>query len=122
MTYSVRVPPPPDTTPPKILGGTVGHGAIDVNPGPINHDRIEIIFNEDVTGSIEIRREDNTRLDWRGTVTGKRAELHPGRELLELATTYQVIINVSDEAGNKAHFVVEFTTFLKEAERWPRRR
>ena len=125
LGYNVRVPPPPpplDTAPPEILGGNIVHGAFNVDPGPLNNDRILITFNENVTGSIELRYEDNTRVDWHGTVTGKRAELRPGRELLALAVTYKVIINVSDEAGNKAHFVVEFTTFLKEAERWPRRR
>ena len=121
LHYLVRVPPPPpppDTTSPKMLGGDVSHGAFNVDPGLLNHFGIQITFNEDVTGSVEIRREDNTRLDWRGTVSGKRARLQPGKELLKLATTYQVIINVSDEAGNGTRIVVEFTTMLKEAERW----
>ena len=118
LFYSVRVPPPPDTTPPTIRGGNLTHGALNVEPGTLNHDRIEVIFDEDVTGAIELRREDNTRLDWRGTVSGRSARLHPGRELLELATTYRIIIDVSDDAGNKARIVVEFTTKLKEAQRW----
>ena len=121
LGYNVRVPPPPppsDTAPPEILGGNIVHGAFNVDPGPLNNDRISITFNENVTGSIELRYEDNTRVDWHGTVIGKRAELRPGGELLALAVTYKVVINVSDEAGNKAHFVVEFTTKLKEAQRW----
>ena len=111
-------PPPIDTTPPRVIGGTVTHGAKNVDPVALNANRIEIIFNEEVKGLIELRLEDNTLLRWRGLVSGKRAvlELVAGQEL-KLATSYIIRIQVSDAAGNKAQFWIEFTTRLKEDKR-----
>ena len=119
LHYSIVFPPPADTTPPRITGGNVTHGAKNVRPGPLNADRIEITFNEEVKGSIELRLEDNTLLEWHGLVSGKQAVLRPvaGNELKH-ATTYVIIIKVSDDAGNRAEFKVEFTTRLKVANRW----
>ena len=111
-------PPPIDTTPPRVIGGTVTHGAQNVDPVALNANRIEIIFNEEVKGLIELRLEDSTLLRWRGLVSGKRAvlELAAGQEL-KLATSYIIRIQVSDATGNKAQFWIEFTTRLKEDKR-----
>lgn len=105
----------PDTTPPKIEGGNVSHGAKDVDPGPLNADKILITFDETVKGTAELNFEDNTSAGWQGAVTGKNAELTPvaGKELAN-SVTYVVVLNVSDAADNKAEFRVEFTTKAKE--------
>ena len=105
----------PDNTAPKITGGTVTNGAKDVDPGPLNADKIQITFDEDVTGTAELNFEDNTSAGWQGAVTGMNADLTPvaGKELAN-SVTYVVVLNVSDKAGNKASFTVEFTTKAKE--------
>lgn len=105
----------PDTAPPKITGGNVTNGAKDVDPGPLNADKIQITFDETVTGSAELNFEDNTSAGWQGTVTGQNAELTPvaGKELAN-SVTYVVVLNVTDTAGNNATFNVEFTTKAKE--------
>ena len=105
----------PDNTAPMITGGTVTHGAKDVDPGPLNADKIQITFDEEVTGTAELNFEDNTSAGWQGAVTGMNAELTPvaGKELAN-SVTYVVVLNVSDKAGNKAAFTVEFTTKAKE--------
>lgn len=105
----------PDTDPPVIEGGNVSNGAKDVDPGPLNADKILITFNETVTGTAELNFEDNTSAGWQGAVTGKNAELTPvaGKELAN-SVTYVVVLSVTDAAGNKAEFKVEFTTKAKE--------
>ena len=112
FTYTLQAP---DNDAPKITGGTVTNGAKDVDPGPINADKIQITFDEDVTGTAELNFEDNTSAGWQGAVTGMNAELTPvaGKELAN-SVTYVVVLNVSDKAGNKAAFMVEFTTKAKE--------
>ena len=112
FTYTLQAP---DNDAPKITGGTVTNGAKDVDPGPINADKIQITFDEDVTGTAELNFEDNTSAGWQGAVTGMNAELTPvaGKELAN-SVTYVVVLNVSDAAGNKADFKVEFTTKAKE--------
>ncbi len=112
FNYTLREP---DTVPPKITGGNVTNGAKDVDPGPLNADKIQITFDETVTGSAELNFEDNTSAGWQGTVTGQNAELTPvaGKELAN-SVTYVVVLNVTDAAGNNATFNVEFTTKAKE--------
>jgi hypothetical protein len=105
----------PDNTAPMITGGTVTHGAKDVDPGPLNADKIQITFDEDVTGTAELNFEDNTSAGWQGAVTGMNADLTPvaGKELAN-SVTYVIVLNVSDKAGNNAALTVEFTTKAKE--------
>ena len=112
FTYTLQAP---DNDAPKITGGTVTNGAKDVEPGPINADKIQITFDEDVTGTAELNFEDNTSAGWQGAVTGMNAELTPvaGKELAN-SVTYVIVLSVSDAAGNKANFKVEFTTKAKE--------
>ena len=113
LTYTLIEP---DNTPPVIAGGNVSHGAKDVDPAPLNADKIQITFDEDVTGTAELNFEDGTSAGWQGTVTGKNAELTPvaGKELAN-SVTYIVVLNVEDTAGNKANNLrVEFTTKAKE--------
>ena len=105
----------PDTAPPKITGGNVTNGAKDVDPAPLNADKIQITFDENVSGTAELNFEDNTSAGWQGAVTGMNAELTPvaGKELAN-SVTYVIVLNVTDAAGNKASFNVEFTTKAKE--------
>ena len=112
FSYTLQAP---DTDPPKITGGNVTNGAKDVDPAPLNADKIQITFDESVTGSAELNFEDNTSAGWQGAVTGMNAELTPvaGKELAN-SVTYVIVLNVSDAAGNKASFKVEFTTKAKE--------
>ena len=112
FNYTLQLP---DNTAPKITGGTVTHGAKDVDPGPLNADKIQITFDEDVTGTAELNFEDNTSAGWQGAVTGMNAELTPvaGKELAN-SVTYVIVLNVSDKAGNNAALTVEFTTKAKE--------
>ena len=112
FTYTLQAP---DNDAPKITGGTVTNGAKDVEPGPINADKIQITFDEDVTGTAELNFEDNTSAGWQGAVTGMNAELTPvaGKELAN-SVTYVIVLNVSDKAGNNAALTVEFTTKAKE--------
>ena len=107
-------PPPPDKTPPRITGGSMRHGDKNIDPGPLNADKIQFMFDEEVRGIIELRLEDNTLLGWQGFVAGKEAVLTPVRnQELKHATTYIVIILVADRAGNKVEYMIEFTTRIK---------
>ena len=47
----------PDTTPPRITGGTVSDGDEDVDPAEINDSGIEITFSEGVSGNIVLQTE-----------------------------------------------------------------
>ena len=49
--YTVRVP---DTTPPRITGGTIVDGTVDVDPAPINVSGFRFDFDEPVTGTIKL--------------------------------------------------------------------
>lgn len=112
LTYTLQAP---DNDPPTITGGNVTNGAKDVDPGPLNADKIQITFNEAVTGTAALNFEDNTSAGWQGQVSGQNAELTPvaGKELAN-SVTYVVVLEVMDAAGNKASHKVEFTTKAKE--------
>lgn len=105
----------PDYTTPWITGGTVTDGAKNVDPRPINADKIKITFNENVAGTVKLNYEDNTSTGWQGRVRGKTAELTPvrGKEL-DFATTYVIVLKVVDAARNKAEYKIKFTTKARE--------
>lgn len=103
---------PPDTDPPTITGGTVKDGDKDVNHNAINAEaRIELTFNEDVTGHVALQTQDGEDVGWIGTIKWSEAtlELVKGEELT-CGTTYSVVGKVSDDAGNSADFIITFTT------------
>ena len=106
--YTVRVP---DTTPPRITGGTVADGTIDVDPAPLNAAKIEITFDEDITGSIKLTDEAGNDLNWIGNVAGSMAWVTPiaGQELAH-QTTYKIEINVADGSGNRTQVTMTFVT------------
>jgi hypothetical protein len=112
LTYTLLAP---DTKAPEITGGNVKNGDKDVEPGPLNADKIQITFNENVSGTAELNFEDGTTAGWQGVLTDANAELTPvaGKELAN-SVTYIVVLSVADAAGNKASFNIEFTTKAKE--------
>ena len=109
--YTVRVP---DTTPPRITGGTVTDGTVNVDPTPLNAARITITFDEDITGSIKLTDEAGNDLNWIGDVAGSTAWVTPiaGQELVN-ETTYKIEINVADGAGNLLETTITFVTKSK---------
>ena len=100
---------------PAITGGNVSNGDKDVDPGPLNADKIEITFDEPVSGTAVLNYEDDTSAGWRGVVSGTSAELTPvaGKELAN-SVTYKIVLDVKDGAGNILQNTVEFTTKAKE--------
>ena len=108
--YTVRVP---DTTPPRITGGTVADGTVNVDPAPLNAGGIEITFDEEVTAFIVLTDEAGVDLDWSVVVQGRTAILNlrpiTGLELVS-ETTYKIEINVQDGAGNPLQTTITFVT------------
>ena len=111
--YTVRVP---DTTPPRITGGTVADGTVDVDPASINAGGIQFDFSEDITGSIKLTDEAGADLNWFGTVWGQTATLTAvaGQEVAEQElineTTYKIEIDIDDAAGNRTQATITFVT------------
>ena len=108
--YTVRVP---DTTPPRITGGTVTDGTVNVDPAPLNAGGIEIIFDEEVTAFIILTDEAGVDLDWSVVVQGRTAtlKLRPitGLELVS-ETTYKIQIHAHDAASNPLQTTITFVT------------
>ena len=102
----------PDTDPPAVTGGTVKDGDKDVDPEAINSDaKIEIEFNEDVSGNVALQTEGGDDVGWLGKVEGNKAtlELVKGKEI-DNETTYVIAGKVSDAAGNSTDVSVTFVT------------
>lgn len=111
-SYTVR---DPDTTPPRIIRGTVKNGDLRVNPITRNTGGFRFDFNEIVTGSIKLVDDSGINLNWRASVAGRVATLAPvtGRKLRHEAT-YIIEIDVQDAAGNPNQIRIVFvTTILK---------
>ena len=106
--YTVRVP---DTTPPRITGGTVADGTVNVDPAPLNAGGFQFGFNEAVAGSIKLTDEAGADLNWIATVAGQTATLTAvaGQELVN-ETTYKIEIDVKDSAGNQTQATFTFVT------------
>ena len=106
--YTVRIP---DTTPPRITGGTVADGVVDVDPAQINAGGFRFGFNEDVAGSIKLTDEAGVNLNWISTLAGQTATLTAvaGQELVN-GTTYKIEIDVHDGAGNPLQITITFVT------------
>lgn len=105
----------PDTTAPRVTGGTLRDGDIDVDPAPINTDgKIEFIFSEEVFGNIALQTEAGDDVGWVGKVEGTTGtlELVKGRELAN-ETTYVIAGKVSDAAGNAIDVSITFVTRIK---------
>ena len=109
LTYTVRAP---DTEAPKITSSTVTDGKKDVDPEKVNSSRrLEITFNETVSGDIELQTESGNDVGWIGRVTGKKAilTLAAGKEI-DNGTTYVIKGKVSDAAGNSTDINITFST------------
>ena len=106
--YTVRAP---DTTPPRITGGTVADGTVNVDPAPINAGGFRFDFDEAVTGSAKLTDEAGADLNWIASVAGQTAMLTPvaGQELVN-ETTYRIEIDIDDAAGNRTQATITFVT------------
>ncbi len=112
LTYVIRTP---DTDAPRITGGTVSDGDKDIKSDVVNtRARIEIDFNEEVTGNIALQTPAGVDVGWLGEVDGKKGilELIKGKEL-DSGTTYVIAGKVSDAAGNETDLNITFTTESK---------
>lgn len=104
-----------DTEPPKITGGTFKDGDKNVIPNTINNrGRIEVAFNESVSGTIALQTESGDDVGWRGKVDGNRGTLTlvKGKEL-KGETTYVIAGSVRDAADNSTDISITFTTASK---------
>lgn len=109
LTYVIRTP---DTDAPRITGGTVSDGDEDIKPDVVNtRARIEIDFNEEVTGNITLQTPAGVDVGWIGEVDGKKGilELVKGAEL-SYEVDYVITGKVSDAAGNATDIEIRFTT------------
>ena len=106
--YTVRVP---DTTPPRITGGTVADGTVDVDPAPINAGGFRFDFDGPVTGTVKLTDEAGADLHWQSSVAGQTATLTAvaGQELVN-GTTYKIEIDVQDGVGNRTTATITFVT------------
>ena len=109
LNYTVRAP---DTEAPKITSGSLNNGDRDVDPEALK--RIEVTFNETVTGTIALRTAAGVDAGWLGKVSGKKGtlELVRGKELGN-EITYVIAGKVSDAAGNSTNINIRFTTSPK---------
>ena len=109
LNYTVRAP---DTEAPKITSGSVNDGDKDVDPEALK--RIEVTFNETVTGNIALRTVAGVDAGWLGKVEGKKGtlELVRGKEL-DNEITYVIAGKVRDAAGNSTDIDIRFTTSSK---------
>ena len=98
--------------PPRVSGGSVRDGDMYVDPDAINSaGKIEIQFDEEVTGYIVLQTGSGEDLGWLGKVEGTKGilELVKGRELRH-NTAYVIISKVADVKGNEVEFRIVFVT------------
>ncbi len=105
----------PDTTGPSVVNGTVSHGDIKIDIGPINAGGFRFDFDEPIIGSIKLTNEAGVNLNWIANVLGQTATLTvvPGKELVG-GRTYKIEIDVNDGADNKTKQIITFVTTIKE--------
>ena len=97
---------------PEVIGGTIRNGDDAVESKQINADgRIEIEFDEDVTGQVALQTAAGEPLGWFGKVEGTKAilEFIDGEEL-DTGTNYVIKGRVTDADGNAASFTINFLT------------
>ncbi len=112
LNYTAHVP---DTEAPKITSSSVNNGDKDVDPEALNlPGRIEVTFNETVTGNIALQTAAGADAGWLGKIAGKKGtlELVRGKELGN-EITYVIAGKVSDAAGNSTDLNIRFTTSSK---------
>ena len=103
--------------PPRVSGGSVRDGDMDVDPDAINSaGKIEIQFTEEVIGYyIVLQTGSGEDLGWLGKFEGTKGilELVKGRELRN-HTAYVIVGKVADVKGNEVEFRIVFVTREKE--------
>ena len=112
FNYTIRIP---DTESPKVTSGSVNDGDKDVDPEAFNtNGRIEVEFNEEVTGNIALQTAAGADTGWLGKVTGKIGTLELVRDKeLGNEITYVIAGKVRDAAGNSTDINIRFTTARK---------
>ena len=109
LNYTAHVP---DTEAPKITRSSVNNGDKDVDPEALNlPGRIEVTFNETVTGTIALQTAAGADVGWLGKVTDRKGtlELVRGKELGN-EITYVIAGKVKDAADNSTDINIRFTT------------
>ena len=109
LTYTAPIP---DTEPPKIIGGTITDKDFVKFDRlvAINHDgKIEVEFNEEITGHIEIKDKSGAKIIWLDKFNGTKGilEVVKGYELLK-GRSYVIVGKVVDAAGNSTEFKITF--------------
>ena len=98
---------------PYVVSGTVLDGDVDVDPELINSEEaIEIVFNEKVTGTIELQDVWGDDVGWLGWVEDDNIAylfFVEGAEL-ESDTIYVIVGNVADDEGNETEISITFVT------------
>ena len=98
---------------PYVVNGTVLDGDVDVDPELINSEEaIEIVFNEKVTGTIELQDVWGNDVGWLGWVEDDNIAylfFVEGAEL-ESDTIYVIVGNVADDEGNETEISITFVT------------
>ena len=109
LNYTVAAP---DSDAPEITDATVSDGDKNVNSESINSDaRIQLTFNEAVSGNIELQTEAGVDVGWLGKVDGDKGTLELVRDKeLGYEVTYVITGKVSDAAGNATDIDITFTT------------
>lgn len=113
LTYTVTGP---DCCGARVTGGTVKDGDTDVDPEAINtYGKLVIEFSAEVTGNIALQTEAGDDVGWVGNVDGNMAvlELVKGRGL-EHNTTYVIVGEVFDAAGDELWIRITFVTGSKD--------
>ena len=113
LNYTVTAP---DTDPPTVTGGTVKDGDKDVDPEVINTDgKIEIEFNENVSGNVTLQTEGGDDVGWVGKVEGNKAILKivKGKKI-DNEMIYVIKGKVSDTAGNSTDVSIVFVTISRD--------
>ena len=99
--------------PPRIRESSVPHGAIDVDPVPLNLNGITIWFSEEIRdGTIEIAPDGGKSLNWIEKWEGDSVTISSTPDgKLRNGTAYVVkIISVKDFANAESSFEIRFTT------------
>ena len=99
----------------RVVGGMVRNGDTGIDPEAINNEgKIEILFSDEVTGSIALQTEVGEDIGWLGKVEGNIGilELVKGRELGN-EITYIIIAKVSNDLGDEFMFKITFVTKAK---------
>ena len=113
LTYTLTAA---DTTAPTQTSASPSDGDSDVDPAAVNASGIVIEFDEDIKrATIEVQADGASVGSWPAERDGGKVTMNPaaGSELVN-ETTYNVVGEVEDAAGNKTAVDITFTTAAKQ--------